>query len=295
MFAPAPFADPHVAVLAEAAFGADPGRAAADLPPASDALGGWYRAVVLGGQGRYAAARAELRRVCNHSRDPVLLSLAGSTEGSFLRQLGWHERAAAFDGRAAAVILAADPGTEATAVGGAPPEPGAYLPGRADAICDALTGLAADALGTGRLALAARLLRRSASAARQYGAGWRPAIRLGWVSAETALATGDFESAAEHAAGALELADRSPSVRHQVKSRLLVAAADVARDARGASGVSAEDVAAQCREHGLLPLRWACAMLRAGSGTENAAVEAAECAAVIARAGGALRPMGGRQ
>lgn len=292
MFAPAPLGDPRVAVLAEAAFGADPGRAAAELPPASNALGGWYRAVVLGGQGRYAAARAELRRVCNHSTDPVLLSLAGSTAGSFLRQLGRHERAAAFDGRAAALILTTGARAEAGS-GGCSEETGGYRPSRADAICDALTGLAADALGTGRLALADRLLRRSASAARQYGAGWRPAIRLGWVSAETALAAGDFETAAAHAATALELADRSPSVRHQVKSRLLVAAADAARDVRGQSGVSAEDVAEQCRAHGLLPLRWACAMLRAGSGAPDAAAEAAECAAVIARAGGALRPLGG--
>ncbi|MEU2041287.1 hypothetical protein [Nocardia niwae] len=294
MFAPAPLGDPHVAVLAEAAFGADPGRAAADLPSTSDALAGWYRAVVLGGQGRYAAARAELRRVCNHSSDPVLLSLAGSTEGSFLRQLGWHERAAAFDGRAAALILDAEAETEAAA-GGSAENAGGYRPSRADAICDALTGLAADALGTGRLALADRLLRRSSAAARQYGAGWRPAIRLGWVSAETALAAEHFESAAEHAAEALELAERSPSLRHQVKSRLLVAAADVARGAPGTSGVSAEEVAEQCREYGLLPLRWACAMLRAGSGAERAAVEAAECAAAIVRAGGALRPLGGRQ
>ncbi|MGW4088725.1 hypothetical protein [Nocardia sp. NPDC004750] len=289
MVAPAPLGDPHLAVLAEAAFGAAPGRAAAHLPSASDALGRWYRAVVLGGQGRYAAARAELRRVCNHSNDPVLLSLAGSTEGSFLRQLGWHERAAAFDGRAAALILTAGAGAEPDSA----EEFGGYRPSRGDAICDALTGLAADALGTGRLALADRLLRRSASAAQQYRAGWRPAIRLRWVSAETALAAGDFEVAAAHAAAALELAERSPSVRHRVKSRLLVAAADVALDARGRSGVSAEDVAEQCREHGLLPLRWACAMLRAGSGARDAAAEAAECAAAIARSGGVLRPMAG--
>ncbi|MGQ4618001.1 hypothetical protein [Nocardia sp. R7R-8] len=289
MSVPALPGDPHVTVLAEAAFGADPGRAAADLPSASDPLGRWYRAVVLGGQGRYAAARTELRRVCQHGADPVLLALAGSTEASFLRQLGWHQRAAALDGRAAALILTADTGAEPDTAGGSAEAVGGYRPSRADAICDALTGLAADALGTGRLALADRLLRRSASAARQYRAGWRPAIRLGWVSAERALAAGDFETASAHAAAALELAERSPSVRHRVKSRLLVAAAD----AHGRSGVSAEDVAEQCREHGLLPLRWACAMLRAGSGARNAAAEAAECAAAIARSGGVLRPMTG--
>ncbi|WP_454194174.1 hypothetical protein [Nocardia sp. Marseille-Q1738] len=287
MFAPAPLGDPRLVVLAEAAFGADPGRAATELPPASDALGWWYRAVVLGGQGRYAAARVELRKVCNHSTDPVLLSLAGSTEGSFLRQLGWHERASALDGRAAALILATDAATEAVATGSAPGAP--YRPSRADAICDALTGLAADALGTGRLALADRLLRRSAAAARLHRTSWRPAVRLHWVSAETALAAGDSGSAAEHAAAALELAERTPSVRHQVKSRLLVAAAAAACDAHERSVALSEEVVGQCRAHDLLPLRWACAMLRAGLGVDGAAAEADECAAIVARRGGALR------
>ncbi|MGK8553563.1 hypothetical protein [Nocardia gipuzkoensis] len=291
MFVPVPLEDPCLTVLAEAAFGADPGRPATELPPASDALGCWYRAVVLGGQGRYAAARAELRRVCNHSADPVLLSLAGSTEGSFLRQLGRHERASASDGRAAALILATDAAAEAVATGSAT---GAhYSPSRADAICDALTGLAADALGTGRLALADRLLRRSTAAARLHRTSWRPAIRLHWVSAETALAAGDSGSAAEHAAAALELAERAPSVRHQVKSRLLVAAAAAAADTRERSVALSEEVAEQCRAHDLLPLRWACAMLRAGLGVEGAAAEADECAAIVGRRGGVLRPLGG--
>ncbi|MBF6297558.1 hypothetical protein IU459_08370 [Nocardia amamiensis] len=290
MFAPVPLEDPHLTVLAEAAFGADPGRSATELPPASDALGCWYRAVVLGGQGRYAAARAELRRVCNHSADPVLLSLAGSTEGSFLRQLGRHDRASASDGRAAALVLATDAAAEAAATGSAI---GAYYrPNRADAICDALTGLAADALGTGRPALADRLLRRSAAAARLHRTSWRPAIRLHWVSAETALAAGDSGSATEHAAAALELAERAPSVRHQVKSRLLVAAA-AAGDTRERSVALSEEVAEQCRVHDLLPLRWACAMLRAGLGVEGAAAEADECAAIVGRRGGVLRPLGG--
>ncbi|WP_330232935.1 hypothetical protein OHA40_10915 [Nocardia sp. NBC_00508] len=294
MFAPASLGAPRLAVLAEAAFGADPGRAATELPPASDALGWWYRAVVLGGQGRYAAARAELRRVCNHSADSVLLSLAGSTEGSFLRQLGWHERASALDGRAAALILPSGAADEALMTESAPDAIAHYRPSRADAICDALTGLAADALGTGRLALADRLLRRSAAAAGQLRTGWRPAVRLHWVSAETALAAGDSGSAAEHAAAALELAERAPSVRHQVKSRLLVAAAAAACDARGRSVALSAEVAEQCRAHGLLPLRWACAMLRAGLGVEGAETEAVECAAIVARRGGVLRPLGGR-
>src|SRR5258708_631895 len=122
-------------MLIEAAFGARPGHAAAELPAAAHPVDSWYRAVVLGGQGRYAAAREELRTLRASTRDPVLAALAASTEGSFLRQLGWHARASVHDGRAAALVL-----------------PGIAGPHRVDAVCDALTGLAADALGAGRLA-----------------------------------------------------------------------------------------------------------------------------------------------
>ncbi|MGO4615953.1 hypothetical protein AB4305_24660 [Nocardia sp. 2YAB30] len=293
MFVPAPLGDPHLAVLAEAAFGTDPGRAGAELPPASDALGSWYRAVVLGGQGHYAAARVELRKVCNHSADPILLSLAGSTEGSLLRQLGWHARAAAFDGRAAALILA----TDAAATETARERSDDYRPDcadRADALCDALTGLAADALGTGRLALADRLLRRSRAAVAPAEAGWRSALRWHWVSAENALLASNSGAAARHAEAAMGLAESAPSVRHRIKSRLLLAAAAAAGGEHDRSRALAEEVAEQCREHGLTPLRWASAMLRAGLGVEGAAAEAAACAATIARRGGAFRPMGGR-
>ncbi|WP_327112815.1 hypothetical protein OHB12_29770 [Nocardia sp. NBC_01730] len=290
MFAPAPLGDPHLAVLAEAAFGIDPGRAVVELPPAPDALGSWYRAVVLGGQGRYAAARVELRNVCNYSTDPILLSLAGSVEGSLLRQLGWHTRAAAFDGRAAALILA----TDAAATETIRKRSDEYRPDRAEALSDALTGLAADALGAGRLALADRLLRRSRAAIAPAEMGWRSALRLHWVSAENALVASNSGPATRHAEAAMELAESAPSVRHRVKSRLLLAAAAAAGGEHDRSRALAEEVAEQCREHGLLPLRWASAMLRAGLGVEGAAAEASECAAAIARRGGAFRPMGGR-
>ncbi|WP_405167175.1 hypothetical protein OG203_20035 [Nocardia sp. NBC_01499] len=285
MFAPAPLGDTPFEILAESAFGARPGRAAAELPTAPDALSSWYRAVVLGGQGRYAAARAELRIVRTLGTDPIVLSLASSTEGSLLRQLGWHARAAACDGRAAALISARSIGDRATG-----PASADYPFERGDAICDALTGLAADALGIGRVALAWRLLRRCADLVPDNELGWRPAVRRQWVSAETALAAGTVEPALTHAAAALELAERGPSVRHLVKSRLLVAAAAAAADEHDRSRALAEHVAEQCREHGLLPLRWASAMLRAGLGVDGAAAEAEDCAATIVRRGGRFRP-----
>ncbi|MBF6524251.1 hypothetical protein IU411_28665, partial [Nocardia farcinica] len=54
-------------------------------------------------------------------------------------------------------------------------------------------------------------------------------------------------------------------------------------------------VAAEARAHGLLPLRWAAAMLLAGVGDSEharaaAAAEAATCAAEIACRGGRFRP-----
>ncbi len=278
-------------VLADIAFGADPGRAAGELPSAPDVLGRWYRAVALCGQGRYAAARVEVQKVYDHTADPVLRSLAESTEGSILRQLGWHRRAAAFDGRAAAVILGTDTATSGVRGVEISNTRQSYVPDAADALCDALTGLAADALGAGRFSMASRLLRR-ATATLPHGGSWRPEIRLQWVFAETAMATGDFRAACEHAAVAAQRAESAPSVRHQVKSRLLVAATAAAAGARERSDTVAAEVSVQCREYGLLPLQWACAMLRAGLGVETATQEAAECAAILARRGGMLRPLG---
>lgn len=271
-------------MLAAAAFGAEPGIAAADLPIASSATEHWHRAVVLGGQGRYAAARAELSRI--DSTDPVLHSLAHSTAGSLLRQLGWHARAAVANGRAVALILP-------TADRSGASDAAATGPDRTDALCDALTGLAADALGTGRLTLAARLLQRSRTVSNPATANWRVRIRWHWVSAETALAGG--APALADAEAALALAEQAPSVRHRVKSRLLVAAAAAGAGDRDRALALAETVAAQCREHGLLPLRWASAMLRAGLADSAAAsAEAEACAETIARRGGCFHPAGSR-
>ncbi|MGY4101439.1 hypothetical protein ACW2Q0_18075 [Nocardia sp. R16R-3T] len=274
------------AMLADAAFGTDPGCAATELPAAANPLDSWHRSVIFGGQGRYAAAREELRVLRAHTTDPMLLSLAASTQGSFLRQLGWHARAAAYDGRAAALIL---------------PTADAGGPDRVAAICDALTGLAADALGIGRLALATRLLRRSHDAMTQADSphSWRTLIRWHWVCAETALASGAADTAAPHAATALALAEDSPSVRHRVKSRLLVAATAAAAGDIDRARMLADAVAEQCHEYGLLPLRWASSMLRAGvsvgADASAAATDAQICAEAIGRRGGRLRPMSSSQ
>src|SRR4029079_11991815 len=98
----------------------------------------WLPAVVAGGEGRYGSAMADLDGVCRLQRDGPLVSLAHSTRASFLRQLGWHDRARGWDGLAIALA-------------GSDPESGA----------DAFVGLAADALGVGRFAASATALRRA--------------------------------------------------------------------------------------------------------------------------------------
>lgn len=324
------------AVLADAAFGACPGRAA--LPPARTPLQRWHRAVALGGTGRYAAARAELAPL-TRAADPVLRSLALSTTGSLVRQSGRHTAAAGPDGRAALAAApppaavprgrakpsagdatAASSGSEsraeaalsvtrlpasraeaaalaafgATAVSGSIPVAGSIaVPDRLDAWCDALTGLAADALGSARPALAFRLLCRvdtalggAIAAADPDPPRPRAVLRGHWVTAETALSVGDATTALRHAEAAVVVAERMPSVRHRVKSALLRAAATAAAGRAAESAALAEPVAAACAEHDLLPLRWATAMLRSGLGVAGAAAEAAECAVILRGRGG---------
>ncbi|GAB0106743.1 hypothetical protein JMUB6875_57300 [Nocardia sp. JMUB6875] len=293
--------------LADAAFGAAPERAAIGLPTAADAHESWLRAVALGGTGRYAAARAELARARRATTDPVLLSFTHSTEASLLRQLGWHSHAAGVDGRALALVLPA-PGGRARI----PAATSADIR-RAEAVCDALTGLAADALGTLRPALAARLLNRCREHLDSHLAGldsaWRPRLRLHWVSAETALSAPGSglisappvnpaaeapeptaDPALAHAEAAVALAENSPSLRHLVKSRLLLAAASAAAGDLDRSRALATEVDRACREHELLPLRWACAMLRSGVEPAGDGIEvAAECARLLDARGGRLR------
>lgn len=287
--------------LADAAFGATPGRAATGLPIAADAVESWTRAVALGGVGHYAAARAELRRARRLSSDPALRSLTHSTEGSLRRQLGWHARAAVDDGHAAALVLPA----ATTAESAAPAATRAEI-FRAEAVCDALTGLAADALGTFRPELAARMLARCRTHLDVHLHGvesaWRARVRLHWVSAETALSAPGAglisaapggpatEPALSHAEAAVALAENCPSQRHRVKSRLLLAAASAAAGDLARSRTLAIEVDELCREHELLPLRWACAMLRSGVDPGGSgAADAAECAGLLAARGGRLR------
>ncbi|WP_257900939.1 hypothetical protein [Saccharothrix obliqua] len=89
----------------------------------------------------------------------------------------------------------------------------------AGALADALLGLAADALGAGRLVEARRLHARVAPTS------WRTAVRVHWVAAELALASGRPEAAVGPAEAAVRLAGAAGGTRHLLKSRLVLGTA----------------------------------------------------------------------
>ncbi|OAK50976.1 hypothetical protein [Rhodococcoides kyotonense] len=259
--------------LRDAAWGHVPG--AWPLPSARTPSERWDRAVALGGQGRYSQAAAELDALERVGRtDDALASLASSTRASWLRQVGRHADAARHDGSALARV-------------GLPREPSSLLV--LEARCDALTGLAADALGSGGFARAAMLLARSRQVlgdAESDGL-WRCRLRELWVSAELAMMSGDGPAAVRHAYDARDRASDTDSLRHRVKTDLIVAAAlSSAGEVRTAVD-GARAVLEACSEHGLVPLAWASAMLLCGLGEVTPAQSiVAECRALLAHRGG---------
>jgi len=230
------------ATLVRAAFGDGPGTW--PLPAASTPRQLWLRAVASGGQGRYGNAYADLAALRRTPAVPRLVSLAHSTQGSLLRQLGWHTLARGWDGRALA-LAGAD----------------------AEARADALIGLAADGLGVGRFAAAARLLTRADAALLpaelSTDTGERLAVRRRWVGAELAMATGDGGAAVRLAEEGVELARAmsTASVRHHVKSDVVLAAALCSAGATERARSVAQAALEATGQYGLIPLRWALACL----------------------------------
>lgn len=256
------------ATLAAAAFGDAPGRW--PLPAATTPRQRWLRAVAAGGQGRYAAATADLAVLLRDAPNGPLASLAHSTRASFLRQLGGHDLARGPDGRALA-LAGEDP--EATA--------------------DALVGLAADALGTGRFAASAALLARARQVP-EPPVPARLAVRRNWVTAELAMVTGDGATAVRHAERALELTT-DVMARHRVKSQVVLAGAlccegSVDR-ARGVAEAALQDT----ERLGLIPLRWALACLLADvSDAAGAAYSVAELRDLRDQTAALVRHRGGK-
>jgi hypothetical protein len=288
----------HVGVqrLRDAALGGRPDTEAITIMAAANEgapVERWLAAVALGGQGWYASAAALLGELIN-GRDEVIAALAGSTLASHLRQMGGHAAAKRVDASALRrlAVLGRPAGDEVDPAG----------VDLAGAWSDALLGLAADAVGLGRLGEARRL----ADAASRLDTGaWRPAVRLGWVRAEISLAAGRPGDAVSPAERAAELAATSGSLRHQVKSAMVLAAALTADstecvptaggtpDGRSRADGLLTEALVTSLDRGMFPLAWPCALLLAQLFPERArrytsvAGDALTC--VFARADGPTR------
>ncbi|BBY57448.1 serine/threonine-protein kinase [Mycolicibacterium sarraceniae] len=262
--------------LAAAAFGDTPGPW--PLPAAHTPAQLWLRAVAAAGQGRYGSARADLADLRRRQPAGALAALSCSTEASLRRQLGGHREAAGWDGRALALAqpLGADPMA-------------------LQACVDAVVGLAADALGVGRLALSGRLLEQAEQIMRRAEAPpKRLAIRLTWVSAELAMAAGRGADALTHARRGVELAEQAlPGLRrHRVKSDVVLAAALCCAGSIESAREVADTALADTQTHGLVPLRWALACLLAD--IDSATLTSEQVAAIRDDCAGAITRRGGR-
>ena len=225
--------------LADAAFGDRPDLAITRTP--ADPRQQWLAAVVLGGQGRYAAAVTLLDRLRTHA-DPVLAALASAALASHRRQLGGHADARVLDAAGHARLAGL-----------------ADTPAVAQARSDVLLGLAADAVGAARLGEARRLV----AAARRQEAGWRGAVRNDWVSAEIELSAGRAEEAVRFAEPAAERAAAEGSVRHRIKSGMVLGAALAARGTTGRAEEIVRRALADATDLGLLSLVWPGALIMA--------------------------------
>jgi hypothetical protein len=211
-----------------------------ELPAGASAGERWLAAVVLGGQGRVAAAATLLRVLLSDPATPAgVAAHAAVTLAAHRRQQGGHARARSLDARGLRLAAAA-PAAAACPDGTDP----------AAARVDALVGLAADALGLGD-PVADRLL----DAAEAVGhPSWRTAVRIGWVRAELALYGGRAEQGLEPAGRALERARAAGAQRHVVKSRLVLAVVRAVIHPNGAALAELDAVADAADEGGLLPL-----------------------------------------
>ncbi|MFC5057775.1 hypothetical protein [Saccharothrix xinjiangensis] len=166
--------------------------------------------MALGGQGHYAAAAAVLGELIGGGG--LFGSLAASTLASHRRQLGGHAAARKWD--AVALGLAGEVRRrEGRGEGEAADPDGVDVAG---AFADALLGLAADAVGAGRVGEARRVH------GRVEALGWRSRVRHQWVAAEIELADGHAERAVEPAERAAALAREAGATRHVLKSDLVL-------------------------------------------------------------------------
>jgi len=170
--------------------------------------------------------------------------------------------------------------------GAGQPDPGLD---RAAARVDALLGLAADAIGLADLELAERMLRAAQPAAAEHPS-WRPGVRWHWVRAELALCRDRPAEAVELAGQALAAARTAGAVRHEIKSALVLAVAEVGAGQAPERAIAAfSALSERTRQSGLWTLEWPIQLQLASLMGAPDPVKAATHRSEVAQIVGAIR------
>ena len=223
------------------AFHASPGAAAAAArrlirkAPVGDGQAEilWLLGVSLGAAGRYRDALVALETVPEGS---TWRSRCLSTSASLHRQVERHSEAGVLDEQALRLARSDDDR------------------------CDALLGLAADAVGLGDVALARSRWLESSSA---LGAEWRPRVRWGWVATEIALLDGNVDQARAAARDSVRLSVQAGAPRHHAKSLLFSGVAELMAGHHGAARHELAIASALSDDIGAWPLVWPAAVVGA--------------------------------
>ncbi|WP_051343142.1 hypothetical protein [Pseudonocardia spinosispora] len=223
----------------------------------------WLAAVALGAQGHYGAAASLLDGLYRDRGTPrALRAHAAVTRAAHLRQLGGHLMARGWDAKG---LVLATPLASAERSGGAEAETDPDGLGLAAARLDALVGLAADSVGLTDLEQADRLLFRAERCVVEH-TSWRPAVRLFWVRAELALSRGQMSDAVRHGREAVARAGVTGSVRHMIKSELILVVAESTAGLGQDEAVNRLNLLLeQTRHAGLTTLEWVVNLLLAST------------------------------
>lgn len=207
----------------------------------------WLLSVSLGAVGRYSEALDTLERIPPATPE---YSMARSLRASLLRQLGCHDLALVADREA--MSNAATPG----------------------AAIEAMTGLAADAVGLQDSVTAENTLNQAKSllvrvAAENSESWWRHMVRVEWVACEIALMSSDSVTAVARAERALELAENANAPRHVAKSLLFLAVAQIESGRTDAAAANLRRSLMLSNSMGYLAVSWPAhavlaALLKAG-------------------------------
>lgn len=181
--------------------------AAENLSGRSAIYAAWLKGVALGACGQYGKALEVVEGITQGTPE---YSMARSLRASLLRQLGSHDLAVVADREAMA--NAATPG----------------------AAIEAMTGLAADAVGLQEALTASTMLGQARSLLQKVAADpanapiwWRHSVRVSWVECEVALLESRYPDAVTYATTALDAAESANAPRHVAKSLLFLAVSKI--------------------------------------------------------------------